>query len=113
MRISALGDVEPDGSADADDLSRIIDVAARLGDARGDDGQARKTLESGLRRFGPSASPAVLARAHLYLAELALRTGDPAAARVARDAADAAPLTADERAALADEFAHVAEITAP
>jgi hypothetical protein len=84
-------------------------VAARLGDAHGDEALALKTLESGLARF-PSADAAELARAHLYRAELALRTGDPVLARSSLKAAESLELTAEERSALADEFAHMTEL---
>lgn len=111
LRISKLGESEETDSAEkATGLPQILYVATRLGDAHGDEPLALKTLESGLSRFGPSASPADLARAYLYRAELAVRTGDVALARTSLDAADAVELSPDVRDALADEFAGAAEI---
>ena len=111
LRISKLGETEEQDSAEkAEGLAGILYVATRLGDSRGDDALARKTLESGLTRFGDTAAPIDLARAHLYRSELALRTKDPAAARDALATADALRLTDEESAELADEFAHVREL---
>ena len=59
--------------------------------------------------FGDSASPAELARAYLYRGELAVRTGDAALARSSLTAAESISLSADERTALEDEFAALAE----
>ncbi len=111
LRISKLGDTEEEDSAEkAEGLAQIIYVATRLGDAHGDEALALKTLESGLTRLGEAAPPIELARAYLYRAELAVRTGDPALARSSLAAAESLGLTDDERAALIDEFAHVAEL---
>jgi hypothetical protein len=85
-------------------------VATRLGDSRGDEALALKTLESGLTRFGPTAGPIDLAQAYLYRAELAVRTDDLALARSSLAAAEALDLSDDDRAGLADEFAHVTEV---
>ncbi|MFS0698956.1 hypothetical protein AB6N24_03180 [Cellulomonas sp. 179-A 4D5 NHS] len=58
-------------------LGRVIDVAARQGDARGDDAQAIAVLDAGLVRF-PDAPPVEAFEALLYRAELKVRTGaDP------------------------------------
>ena len=111
LRISKLGESEEADSAEqATGLPQILYVATRLGDAHGDEALALKTLESGLNRFGPSASPADLARAYLYRAELAVRTGDVALATSSLEAAQSVELSSDERTALADEFAGAAEI---
>lgn len=111
LRISKLGESEETDSAEkATGLPQIFYVATRLGDAHGDEALALKTLESGLNRFGLSASPADLARAYLYRAELAVRTNDLALARSSLDAAEAVELSSDERTALADEFAGAAEV---
>jgi hypothetical protein len=50
------------------------------------------------------------ARAYLYRAELAIRTKDHELAQVSLTAAKSLALTDDEKAALADEFAHVTEL---
>lgn len=111
LRISKLGESEEEDSAEkAEGLAQIIYVAARLGDAHGDDALALKTLESGLSRFGGTAEPIDLARAYLYRAELAVRTQDHGLARASLTAAEKVELTDDEKADLADEFAHVTEI---
>jgi catechol 2,3-dioxygenase-like lactoylglutathione lyase family enzyme len=111
LRISKLGESEEDDSAEkAEGLAQIIYVAARLGDAHGEEALALKTLESGLARFGEAAAPTDLARAQLYRAELAVRTGDVGLARSSLAAAELLELTNDDRAALADEFAHASEV---
>jgi catechol 2,3-dioxygenase-like lactoylglutathione lyase family enzyme len=63
-------------------LERVIDVAARQGDARGDDEQAIRVLDAGLLRH-PDAHPADRFEAILYRAELKLRTGHDAASDLA------------------------------
>ena len=111
LRISKLGESEQEDSAEkAEGLAQIIYVAARLGDAHGDEALALKTLESGLARFGEAAGAIELARAHLYRAELAVRTKDHDLARSSLIAAKSLELTDDEKAALTDEFAHVTEL---
>jgi catechol 2,3-dioxygenase-like lactoylglutathione lyase family enzyme len=110
LRIYKLGESEQEDSAEqAEGLAQIIYVAARLGDAHGDEALALKTLESGLTRFA-NAGSIELARAHLYRAELAVRTKDHELARSSLTAAKSLELTDDERAALEDEFAHVNEL---
>jgi catechol 2,3-dioxygenase-like lactoylglutathione lyase family enzyme len=110
LRIYKLGDTEEEDSAEkAEGLSQIINVAARLGDARGDEALALKTLEGGLARY-PDADPLDLAKAYLYRAELAVRTGDSELARASLAAANALALSDEQRAALADEFANTNEL---
>ena len=111
LRIYKLGETEQEDSAEkAEGLVQIIYVAARLGDAHGDEALALKTLESGLARFAANAGAMELAKAYLYRAELAVRTKDAALARSSLAAAESLALTGDEKAALTDEFAHVTEI---
>ena len=111
LRISKLGESEQEDSAEkAEGLAQIVYVATRLGDAHGDEALALKTLESGLTRFGETAEPNELARAYLYRAELAVRTKDQGLARSSLAAAESLELTADEQAALGDEFAHASEL---
>jgi catechol 2,3-dioxygenase-like lactoylglutathione lyase family enzyme len=110
LRIYKLGETEQEDSAEkAEGLAQIIFVAARLGDAHGDEVLALKTLENGLAR-SPNAGAAELAKAHLYRAELAIRTKDHELARSSLQAAKSLELTDEERGTLADEFAHVAEL---
>ena len=92
-----------------DGLAQFLNVAARLGDAHGDEALALKTIESGLARF-PDAAAVELARAYLYQAELAIRTDDYEMARSSLRAAESLELTEAEKAALAEEFAHVTEL---
>ncbi len=110
LRISKLGDTEPEvGEETTPGLAGILEVAARLGDAHGDEAKALKTLEHGLQRF-PDAPVLDLARALLYRAELAVRLQDGALARSSLAAVDALALRDDERARLADERAQTAEL---
>jgi hypothetical protein len=110
LRIYKLGETEQEDSAEkAEGLTQIIYVAARLGDAHGDEALALKTLENGLTRFADA--PAIeLAKAYLYRAELAVRTRDYELARSSLNAANALDLRDEERAALEEEFAHAAEL---
>ena len=111
LRIYKLGETEEEDSAEkAEGLTQILYVAARLGDAHGDEALALKTLENGLARFGETAAAMELARAYLYRAELAVRTKDHELAQLSLSAAKSLELTDDEKVALADEFAHVSEL---
>jgi catechol 2,3-dioxygenase-like lactoylglutathione lyase family enzyme len=107
LRISKLGDTE--SKAKAEGLVGIINVAARLGDAHGDESIALKTLENGLIRFADAAA-IDRARAYLYRAELAVRTNNRELAQSSLDAVQLLELTDDERAAIAEEFAYVVEL---
>ena len=114
LRVYKLGESEEKDSAEkAEGLAQVIYVAARLGDAHGDEALALKTLENGLSRFGETASAMDLARAYLYRAELAVRTGDHELARASLTAAKSLELTDNEKGTLADEFAHVTEQLQP
>jgi catechol 2,3-dioxygenase-like lactoylglutathione lyase family enzyme len=98
LRIYKLGDSEDEASAEkAEGLAQIIDVAARLGDAHGDETLALKTLESGLTRH-KNAAAVELAKAHLYRVELAVRTKDYELARSSLTAANSLELTDEDRA---------------
>jgi hypothetical protein len=110
LRISRLGDSEEEASAEKiEGLAQVVNVAARLGDAHGDEALALKTLESGLTRFADAGS-VDLARAYLYRAELAVRMDNPGLAQSSLAAAKSLELSEEERASLADEFAYVAEL---
>lgn len=110
LRIYKLGETEEQNSAEkAEGLTQVIYVAARLGDAHGDEALALKTLENGLARF-VDASASELARAYLYRAELAVRMQDRALARSSLIAANALELTEEERSALGEDFAHITEL---
>ncbi len=110
LRISKLDDTPPDDAAEkVAGLARSIEVAARLGDAHGDEAKALKTLDTALQRF-PDAPALELARAHLYRAELAVRLQQQETAAAALAVVAALALTPEERAALAEEVAQVAEL---
>jgi catechol 2,3-dioxygenase-like lactoylglutathione lyase family enzyme len=112
LRISKLNDTEEEAAVEnekAEGLSQIILVAARLGDARGEEALALKTLESGLKRYKDAATTD-LVRAYLYRAELAIRTNNDNLAQDSLTTAKSISLTEDEQSALVDEFAHVAEL---
>ena len=110
LRIYRLGDTEKeDAPAKVEGLMQIIHVAARLGDARGDEALALKTLENGLRRY-TDAPNLDRARAYLYQAELAVRTKNRELAQSSLQAAKSLELTDDERAAIAEELAHATEL---
>lgn len=107
LRFYKLGDTEEEEKAEG--LAGIINVAARLGDAHGDEVIALKTLENGLRRFAAAAA-IDRARAYLYRAELAVRIDNRELAQSSLTAVETLELTDDERAAIAEEFAHVVEL---
>jgi hypothetical protein len=110
LRIYKLGDTEEENSPEkAEGLTQVIYVAARLGDAHGDEALALKTLENGLTRF-PEAAAVERAKAYLYRAELAVRTKDYKLARSSLMAANSLELTDEERTALEEEFAHATEL---
>jgi hypothetical protein len=110
LRIYKLGDTEEEDSAEkAEGLTQIIYVAARLGDAHGDEALALKTLENGLTRF-PEAAAMERAKAYLYRAELAVRTKDYELARSSLTAAKSLELTEEERTTLEEEFVHATEL---
>jgi hypothetical protein len=89
-----------------DGLAAIINVAARLGDAHGDEALALKTLESGIKRF-PDAPAVERVKAFLYRAELAARVNNSELARSSFELANSLELSDDEKTAVADEHAHV------
>lgn len=110
LRIYRLNDTEEESVEEkAEGLTQILNVAARLGDARGDEASALKTLENGLERYR-SASPLEQARAHLYRAELAVRLNQFEKARESLEIVQGLPLAEAEWADIADELAHVQEL---
>jgi hypothetical protein len=110
LRVYKLGDTEQEAALEkAEGLAQIIRVAARLGDAHGDEASALKTLENGLARF-PEAPIHERAKAYLYRAELAVRTNNRALAQTSLTLAQALKLSEAERAAIADEFDHVTRL---
>jgi catechol 2,3-dioxygenase-like lactoylglutathione lyase family enzyme len=110
LRISKLGDTEEKATTEKPEgLARILETAARLGDAHGDDTLALKTLENGLIRF--KNAPAIeRARALLFRAELAVRLNENLLAQSALCEIDTLTLTQDEQSALADEREQISEL---
>jgi hypothetical protein len=110
LRISKLGDTEEDkAEKNESGLAKILNVAARLGDAGGYEAKALKTLESGLKKH-PDAPVLDHARALLYHAELAVRLGKAALARSSLSTVLALEMADDERAILAPELAQTSEL---
>lgn len=114
LRVSKLGDAESPAEEEGTSgkekgLLGMLEVAARLGDSRGDDRKALRTLESGLKRF-PEAPVIERARALLYRAELAVRLGEGELARASLELARGLEMSEEERNALAGEVAHVVEV---
>jgi catechol 2,3-dioxygenase-like lactoylglutathione lyase family enzyme len=110
LRISKSGETEAAAAAKKrTGLAGIVDVAARLGDAHGDDAKALKTIEDGLKRF-PDAPIVDYARAVLYRAELAIRLSDQTLAQSSLSAVLALEMADDEQAMIADELARTSEL---
>lgn len=109
LRISKLNDPEPEGPTDSSGLAKIIEVAARLGDAKGDDAQALHTLESGIKRHA-DAPIAERAKALIYRAELAVRVGNQALAESSLAAVREMELDDETRELIAEELAQTAEV---
>ncbi|MCB8944748.1 MAG: VOC family protein [Ardenticatenaceae bacterium] len=111
LRISKAGDTEPEAGDEATGLAGFVNVAARLGDAHGDEALALKTLENGLKKF-PDAPALDRTRAYLYRAELAVRLENKELAQASLAAAEAIVLSETERASLVEEFAQTMELVA-
>ncbi len=110
LRISKMGETESDETGEkTTGLAGVLAVAARLGDAHGDEAKALKTLENGLKRF-PDAGLLEQAKVLLYRAELAVRLQDQQLAKSLLATVQALALHEDEAARIADEVAAVAEM---
>lgn len=83
LRVSRTGEAE-ERTPTSTGLARVLEVAARQGDAHGDERTAILILDRGLARH-PDAPAADREAALVYRAELAIRTGDPATARALLD----------------------------
>lgn len=112
LRVSKRGDTE-DGDANerSSGLARVIENAARQGDARGDHVAALSMLENGLTRY-PDAPAVDRVRALSYRTELAVRMDDLALAISSLSEARSLHLTDNERAIVVDDLAHAAELVA-
>ena len=90
-------------------LARAVEVAARQGDARGDDAQALVALDAGLTRH-PDAPADERARALAYRAELLVRLGRAGDAAATLAEAGALPHSAAQAEAVAPDLAHAREL---
>lgn len=105
LRISKLDNsTTPETDDEPTGLAGFVNVAARLGDDRGDERLALKTIENGLQKF-PEASALDRARALLYRAELAVRLQNKELAQASLSAVAALELSGNERESLAEELA--------
>src|SRR5262245_1742511 len=114
LRISKAGDqpsseVADEAGTKTSGLAKILEVAARLGDAHGDEAAALKTLESGLSRY-PDAPIVDRARAILFRAELAVRLGARSLAQSSLSMALSLKMDDDVKASLANELAQTIEL---
>jgi catechol 2,3-dioxygenase-like lactoylglutathione lyase family enzyme len=108
LRVSKLGDDE-EARATTTGLARVIENAARLGDAKGDDEEAIRLLEKGLERFA-DAPRIDRARALLYLAELHTRIGNGPAALESLTAASSIDLSDEDAESIKTEADHARDI---
>jgi catechol 2,3-dioxygenase-like lactoylglutathione lyase family enzyme len=109
LRVSRLGDREETAERSDTALGKVLEMAARLADAHGDDAAALAKLEGGLSRH-PEAAPLDRARAILYRAELGVRLGKSDLARSSLSEVQEMKLKEDERTLLAKELDHVREL---
>ena len=82
LRFYLAGDHEETADEKREGLARVIDVAARQGDSRGDEAQAISVLDAGLLRY-PDATAEERFEAVTYRAELTLRIGGDARGDIA------------------------------
>ncbi len=110
LRVSRLGDTEDEARKErTTGLARVIENAARQGDARGDDRAALDVLATGMARFA-DAPAADRVRALLYRAELAVRLDDRSLATASLAEAGTIPLTDEDRALVDADLAHATEL---
>jgi catechol 2,3-dioxygenase-like lactoylglutathione lyase family enzyme len=88
LRFYQEGSEEETATTRRDGLARMIDVAARQGEARGEDGLALAKVTAGLDRYA-DAPVAERIEAQVYRAELLIRLGRAQEARSELDAVDA------------------------
>ncbi|MCA2210944.1 VOC family protein [Nocardia rosealba] len=97
--------LEYGGSRELEGLPRVLDNARIFRDFKNDDRAATRALETGLRRFGATASATDLARAYAALAELAVAAGDSDRLTHWKSELNTLTLTSEERASLATDAA--------
>ncbi|GAA4535501.1 VOC family protein [Amycolatopsis samaneae] len=113
IRIFAAKADPADEAPAGNKLAEAVRNAVVMGDSRGHEAQATRILDNALRRAGEeTAPPGDLLEALAYRAELALRTGDPAAARAFLDQASGIPLPEAERTARATTLASLDDLAA-
>jgi catechol 2,3-dioxygenase-like lactoylglutathione lyase family enzyme len=95
LRFYRIGATEDDPEEQRTGLGRVIDVAARQGDSRGDERQAVAVLTAGITRYQRDAPAALMVEALLYRAELLAHVGDQVAGE--GDLAAAALLIGEHR----------------
>ncbi|MEU4412310.1 glyoxalase [Nocardia salmonicida] len=97
-------ELEYGGSRELEGLARVLDNARILRDFKNDDRAATRVLETGLRRFGATATALDRARAYTALAELAGVAEDSDRLAHWKAELDTVELTAEQRAAIADDL---------
>jgi catechol 2,3-dioxygenase-like lactoylglutathione lyase family enzyme len=109
LRVFRRGD--PETSDTVRGLARVVENAARQGDAHGDDAAAIAVLDAGLLRY-PDAAPLDRLPALVYRAELDLRVGNTRRARETLGEVLAIPLDEAESAALEADIDAARELLA-
>ena len=109
LRISKTGATEAAADELPPGLPRVVTVAARLADSKGDDAGALTALEKGLERY-PDAPPIERARALVYRAELAVRVDRLEVARSSLDELASLDLSDAERADMRADIDHVTAV---
>jgi catechol 2,3-dioxygenase-like lactoylglutathione lyase family enzyme len=109
LRIYKMGDTEETVDETEKGLAKILEVAARLGDAHGDDAAALRTLENGLSRC--TGAPMIeRAKALLFRAELAVRLGKESLAQSSLSEVLEMKMRVTDLALLEQELAHTTEL---
>jgi catechol 2,3-dioxygenase-like lactoylglutathione lyase family enzyme len=109
LRVSKLGAKEDAADTGEAGLPKVVDVAARLADAHGEDETALKTLTTALSRYA-DAPPLDRLRALLLQAELAVRVGEVPLASSSLREAETLALVADLSEEIGNEYAYAAEL---
>lgn len=110
LRVFRLGNGDADETPEPErGLQRVLETAARQGDARGNEETAVAALEAGLIRY-PDAATVDRVPVLVYRAELDLRTGNTERAATALREVLAMPLTDETRIALRQELSAATEM---
>jgi hypothetical protein len=112
IRIFASKAEPEDRAAAPSRLAKMLQNAVVMGDSKGSDERAAKILDDALQRERTTASSTDLLEALAYRAELAVRTGDNAAAANAISEARAIPMTDAECEAVAEALASLDDLSA-